>query len=811
MRRWAVIALGVMVSLGLVGMQPLSASADELPPLVIVFDVSGSMNDKGPSGEVKLTTAKQSVSALVREQPARVRLGVWTYPGGSTVDGCAAGSWINGLAPDQQPDSTDVDAQVRLLEARGDTPTGPALTSVTKSLQAMGYRSATIVLVSDGESNCGTPPCDVAKGVVDAGFDLTVAAVAFDLKSAKSDELQCVADVTGGTFTRAEDAGDLIDALSKYHAQDLELTVDVPDTVMAGSHVSFTATVTNSSAVEVAGASLLISVDDRSLVPYVPSPQYLLPAIPPGGSITRTWVVGTASNYSDSTGWRVLAGSSGAGSVMETGDLTLTTGLLSRSDGGDVLANRSGTVVILGDSYSSGEGIGIYEDPDNPCHRSVYAYGEIVGGSTVEMIACSGAISRQLTKERQYADEPPQLEQLRKLQKSGETVDMVYLTVGGNDIDFAGIVTACFLGDCSGDQQAYLRAVNDRGNYEDLYISIAEQINRPQDIKDRHGALAPVVVSPYPDPFWEPSRGKCNGFDGTFDPNAVIWIARSIAGVVADDVGFSPNEISVGKQVLTGLNRQVETGVQQAQESGYPVFYADSVVGLAAGHSICETDSYYRRLNPENAVAAKLEGTLNELFHPNSQGHQAWANAIITWSQRTTFDASATVPAPPPPVFQGMLDALNKLLSPLNPSQTEVSATLEGADDSGVFPAHDQTYTVTPGGTLDLHLTDLRPGSTVTVVVRSEAETLASMPVDDNGVASASVQLPNLSSGSHTLTLTGYDDGFQFVGKQIDLTVHSGVPVGVIPLVLLQLVAVIVLVRGIIRIRSARDEDQSVE
>ena len=230
MRRLATFLLAFCV-LGVFAAPTSLARADELPPLVIVFDVSGSMNDKDATDTVKLSTAKRSISELVRAQPPRTPMGVWTYPGGTTVAGCAVGSWVNQLAPDNHPDATDVDAQVRALSANGNTPTGPALTAVTQSLQQKGYRGATIVLVSDGESNCGPPPCEVAKSVVDAGFDLTVAAVAFDIQSGKNEELQCIADVTGGTFTQAGNSDELIEELSKYEAKDLELAVDGPSKV----------------------------------------------------------------------------------------------------------------------------------------------------------------------------------------------------------------------------------------------------------------------------------------------------------------------------------------------------------------------------------------------------------------------------------------------------------------------------------------------------------------------------------------------------------------------------------------------------
>ena len=74
------------------------------------------------------------------------------------------------LQPDQHPDPTDVDAHIRQLTASGNTPTGPALRGVVDSLKQKGFTSATLLLISDGESNCGEPPCEVAKSIVDERF-----------------------------------------------------------------------------------------------------------------------------------------------------------------------------------------------------------------------------------------------------------------------------------------------------------------------------------------------------------------------------------------------------------------------------------------------------------------------------------------------------------------------------------------------------------------------------------------------------------------------------------------------------------------
>jgi len=108
-------------------------------PLAIVFDVSGSMNENDSSGTVKLATAKAAMKDLVQSRRGQ-RVGLWTYPGeGNQVDNCQAGGWVRGLSPSDNSDVTDVTAEIQMLTANGDTPTGPALKAAADSLRAAGY------------------------------------------------------------------------------------------------------------------------------------------------------------------------------------------------------------------------------------------------------------------------------------------------------------------------------------------------------------------------------------------------------------------------------------------------------------------------------------------------------------------------------------------------------------------------------------------------------------------------------------------------------------------------------------------------
>jgi lysophospholipase L1-like esterase len=104
----------------------------------------------------------------------------------------------------------------------------------------------------------------------------------------------------------------------------------------------------------------------------------------------------------------------------------------------------------LGDSYSSGEGNPPFDpESDRPldqCHRSPAAWPRIIARQDEQIdlvahLACSGATSRDLR--HRYNGERSQLRRL-----SSRPVDLVTITIGGNDIGFGQVLTDCFVSDC---------------------------------------------------------------------------------------------------------------------------------------------------------------------------------------------------------------------------------------------------------------------------------------------------------------------------------------------------------------------------
>lgn len=174
-------------------------------------------------------------------------------------------------------------------------------------------------------------------------------------------------------------------------------------------------------------------------------------------------------------------------------------------------------VVALGDSFSSGEGAGSYSletDNDghdatqNACHRSENAWVRkahlgSVNGPTVgdladaldssmdfHFLACSGAEARHLLPTSSTVTSPlvdgygqapaPQYLMPTQLDQGylDENTTLVTLSIGGNDIGFSSVITACILADtpplCSMSMAAYVQDRLDNGLYGSVRSALRE-------------------------------------------------------------------------------------------------------------------------------------------------------------------------------------------------------------------------------------------------------------------------------------------------------------------------------------------------
>lgn len=185
---------------------------------VLVLDKSTSMGLPDGSGRTRLDAAQAELPSLISEVPESVNLGFVSFGGDETPcdvadqlsPGAGRDSILAALAaitidPDDVPDPDEVGRGTR------GTPTALALRTAADLLPTSGARS--LLLVSDGESNCTGDPCEAAQDIANQGVALTVNTVGFQITADGRAELECIADATGGVYTDIDESEDLAERI----------------------------------------------------------------------------------------------------------------------------------------------------------------------------------------------------------------------------------------------------------------------------------------------------------------------------------------------------------------------------------------------------------------------------------------------------------------------------------------------------------------------------------------------------------------------------------------------------------------------
>lgn len=314
----------------------------------------------------------------------------------------------------------------------------------------------------------------------------------------------------------------------------------------------------------------------------------------------------------------------------------------------------------LGDSYSSGEGAYNYEAGSNEpgvnvCHRSLHAYYAFLRAPgqaepiaslrrvdddfSADLIACSGAVAGDVFVTSPCAScsdqctlpcsEPPQLSKIRPDNPAVKVVDhdtdLVTITLGGNDVGFAAVLTACVIADDCEVHQPLVSRGDDRTVREILFDAIESAKPRIAAAYARIQAQAgdaTVLVSAYP--------YLAAGWRECAELRAVAEAGPFVIPV--------PGEVSVSEQrfireATDKLNGAVAEVARQAGVFFMPNRGYDDpaeFLGLPylffpfAGRELCGTEPpFFNGLNVRGAEKA----------HPNVSGHRAWADTLSEFLQ----------------------------------------------------------------------------------------------------------------------------------------------------------------------------------
>ncbi|MCS0605664.1 VWA domain-containing protein [Streptomyces sp. LP11] len=199
---------------------PAGAVADETeqdaPKVELVLDVSGSMRAKDIDGGSRMAAAKQAFNEVLDATPEEVRLGIRTlganYRGNDSKEGCKDTEQLYPVGP---LDRTEAKTAVATLSPTGWTPIGPALLKAADDLNG-GTGTRRIVLISDGEDTCQPlDPCEVAREIAAKGIGLTIDTLGLVPDAKTRDQLSCIADATGGTYTSVRHKEELSDRVGQ--------------------------------------------------------------------------------------------------------------------------------------------------------------------------------------------------------------------------------------------------------------------------------------------------------------------------------------------------------------------------------------------------------------------------------------------------------------------------------------------------------------------------------------------------------------------------------------------------------------------
>jgi Ca-activated chloride channel homolog len=199
---------------------PAGAVADETtaaaPKVDLVLDVSGSMRTKDMDGGTRMAAAKQAFNEVLDATPENVLLGIRTlganYAGDDRKTGCKDTAQLYPVGP---LDRTEAKTAVATLSPTGWTPIGPALLKAAGDLDG-GTGSKRIVLISDGEDTCPPlDPCEVAREIAAKGIGLTIDTLGLVPNVKMRQQLSCIAEATGGTYTSVEHTDELTDRVNQ--------------------------------------------------------------------------------------------------------------------------------------------------------------------------------------------------------------------------------------------------------------------------------------------------------------------------------------------------------------------------------------------------------------------------------------------------------------------------------------------------------------------------------------------------------------------------------------------------------------------
>jgi len=184
--------------------------------VLLLLDVSGSMNEHISSGGTKFAAAKRALKQVAAALPPGTEVGLRVYgskisePKSRNPAACTDSTLVLPVGPLNQATMTRA---VDSFTAKGETPIAYSLQKSVDDLGSTGRR--VLVLISDGEETCQHDPCPTARKLAKSGVDLQFNAVGLAVNQRARKQLQCIVDAGNGSYYDASKASELSTAIRK--------------------------------------------------------------------------------------------------------------------------------------------------------------------------------------------------------------------------------------------------------------------------------------------------------------------------------------------------------------------------------------------------------------------------------------------------------------------------------------------------------------------------------------------------------------------------------------------------------------------
>lgn len=179
----------------------------------LILDASNSMWGQ-IQGKAKITIAKDVLEKTIQGLPDEMNVGLRLYGHRYGLNDKRACQDTELVTPIGSIDKQQLTDAVDAITPRGKTPLVYSVQDAIKDFKDL--KGGTIVLISDGVESCDGDISSIAPALQEAGLDLQVNIVGFDIKEVEARrQLEAIASSTGGIYLDAKDSEQLLDSLEQ--------------------------------------------------------------------------------------------------------------------------------------------------------------------------------------------------------------------------------------------------------------------------------------------------------------------------------------------------------------------------------------------------------------------------------------------------------------------------------------------------------------------------------------------------------------------------------------------------------------------